>query len=118
MVVSVSIRITVWNGIRFQGIYLRSYRTKPAKRAICLMRNVFVVLYCSDRNNFLAVTYTAALPLACRENGLGNVIEEPPSEQRSQLTYTSKMTTPNRHSFKGMDTCAVKNGCHLVKYSS
>jgi hypothetical protein len=30
--------------------------------------------------NFHAVTYTAALPLACRVNGLGNVIEEPPSE--------------------------------------
>lgn len=53
-----------------------------------------------------------------QRNGMGNVIEEPPSEQPSQLTYASKMIAHKRHSFKGMDNCAVKNRCHLVKYSS
>jgi len=78
----------------------------------------FTVPYSSDRNNFRALTYTAALPPACRENGLGNVIEEPPSEQKSQLTYASKVSATKRPSFKAMDIRAVKNRCHLVKYSS
>jgi hypothetical protein len=30
--------------------------------------------------DFRAVTHTAALPPACKENGLGNVIEVPSSE--------------------------------------
>jgi len=62
-----------------------------------------------------AYSSTAA---SMQRNGFGNVIEEPPSEETSELTYASKMTARNGRSSNGMGNYAVKNRCHLAKYSS
>ena len=108
----VSFYITEWNGIRFQGIYLRSCRSKQVKRPIYLTRNVIhcPLQFSSKQFSILthiliikfqlrAVTYAAALATGMEKNGLENVIVEPSSEQHAQLACVSRTVTPLCSSF-------------------
>lgn len=83
----------------------------------------FTVPYNSNRNYFHPwYTYSPLrIQQHCRRQARKtdwNVIEEPSSEQNSQLTNASKIIAPKRRTFKGTDNCAVKNRCHLVQFSS
>ena len=129
---NVSFYITEWNGIRFQGIYLRRCRSKQVKRPIYLTRNV---IHCPLQFKFSskqfsllthiliiklqlrAVTHAAALATGMEKNGLENVIVEPSSEQHAQLACVSRTVTPLCSSFTEF-TFVMWKISHLVKYNS